>query len=218
MEKLTCPRPLKRTLEAARIDIMKTSGVILDRDGTINEQVGYVNHVDRFWLLPRAAAAIRLLNEASIPVAIATNQAGAARGYYPENMVEMVHDKMAAQLRADGARIDRIYVCPHLPGATIPHLDIQCECRKPKTAMLEWAAMDLGFDLTMSYVVGDRLNDIRCGQAVGARGILVLTGYGKGEQAFSSAGTTPDFIADDLYDAVLWILDDIRKGSLRRTL
>lgn len=188
---------------------MPQPAVILDRDGTINEQVGYVNHPDRFWLLPGVASAIRRLNDLAIPVVVATNQAGAARGYYPEQLLEIVHEKMRLLLAEGGARIDGLYVCPHLPGCGIPHLAVDCDCRKPRTGMLERAARELDLDLERSYVVGDRMGDVRFGQRVGARSILVLTGYGKGELQHMT-GTTPDFVAADLTKAVDWILADMR--------
>lgn len=188
---------------------MPQPAVILDRDGTINEQVGYVNHPDRFWLLPGVASAIRRLNDRGIPVVVATNQAGAARGYYPEELLAVVHEKMHHLLAEDGAHLDGLYVCPHLPGAGLPHLAVDCDCRKPRTGMLVRAARDLDLDLERSYVVGDRMGDVRFGQRVGARGILVLTGYGKGELEYMT-GTTPDHVAADLSEAVDWILADMR--------
>lgn len=182
--------------------------VFLDRDGTINEQVGYVNHLDRFWLLPGAAEAIQLLNQRNIPVIVVTNQAGAARGYFAEELVAKVHQKMHALLAAENAHLDGIYYCPHLKGGTIPHLDIDCDCRKPKTGMLLRAAAEHDVALKDSFMVGDRLSDVAFGQAVGARGILVRTGYGKGELDLPSS-ITPDFVADDLPAAVRWILSSL---------
>ena len=197
----------------ATIVAMPQPAVILDRDGTINEQVGYVNHPDRFWLLPGVVEAIRRLNDHGIPVIVATNQAGAARGYYPEELLAVVHAKMNLLLAQGGARIDGLYVCPHLPGSTISHLAVDCDCRKPRTGMLEQAARELNLDLERSYVVGDRMGDVRFGQRVGARGILVLTGYGKGELQHMT-GTTPDHVAADLSEAVDWILADMRSRGI----
>ncbi len=191
---------------------MARPAVFLDRDGTINEQVGYVNHVDRLWLLPGVASAIRQLNEYPIPVIVVTNQAGASRGYFPEELVAKVNAKMEKLLAQENAHIDGLYYCPHLKGGKIPHLDVDCDCRKPKPGMILQAAKEHDIDLKRSYVVGDRMGDVSFGQSVGAKGILVLTGYGKGERDFIK-GTTPDHIAKDLTKAVEWIMKDLEKNQ-----
>ena len=104
--------------------------VFLDRDGTIAEELGYVNHVDRFQIFPYAAEAIRHLNEADIPVIVVTNQSGIARNIFPESLVHEVHKKMVSELAAGGAWIDAIYFCPHKS-------EDACECRKPNPGLLE---------------------------------------------------------------------------------
>ncbi|MDH5298025.1 MAG: HAD family hydrolase, partial [Desulfobulbaceae bacterium] len=158
--------------------------VFLDRDGTINEQMGYINHISRFHLLPRTAAAIRLLNEKEIPVVVVTNQSGLGRGYFPKEVLDQVHDLMKRQLAAAGAHVDGIYICPHYPEAKLPEYRIQCDCRKPKTGLFTRAATELGLDLCRSYVVGDRWSDLKAAASCHASGILVLTGYGRGDQAY----------------------------------
>jgi len=189
---------------------MKRPAVFLDRDGTINEQVGYVNHPDRFWLLPGVGRAIALLNQAKVPVIVVTNQAGAARGYFPESLIAVLHEKMHRLLSVYGAHIDGLYYCPHHPSSSIADLAIECECRKPKPGMLLQAATEHHVDLVRSYMVGDRVNDVTFGQGVGAKGILVLTGYGKGEQQHFSE-LKPDFVASNLLCAIQWILEDMKQ-------
>jgi len=184
---------------------MPKPAVFLDRDGTINEQVGYVNHVSRLWLLPGAAAAIARLNERSIPVIVVSNQAGAARGYFPPSLIEQVNARMHELLAAEGAHVDALYFCPHLPSSKLPELAVDCNCRKPRPGMLLRAAQDHDIDLATSFVVGDRMGDVAFGQSVGATGILVLTGYGRGEHQFIG-GTTPDHVAPSLPEAVDFIL------------
>jgi len=191
---------------------MLKNAVFLDRDGTINEQVGYVNHESRFYLLPQVGQAIHQLNAKNIPVIVVTNQAGAARGYFPEELVDKVHKKMNMLLNKEDAFVDDIYYCPHLKGGKIKHLDIDCQCRKPQTGMLLKAAKEHNVDLSTSYMVGDRMGDIKFAQSEGVKGILVLTGYGKGELEYTK-GTTPDYIANNLNDAVMWILKDMRHNS-----
>jgi len=183
--------------------------VFLDRDGTINEQMGYINHLSRFHLLPGVGPAIRQLNEHGLPVVVATNQSGLARGYFPESLLEAVHAQMRRLLALDGARIDGLYVCPHHPEAKEERFRLACACRKPKTGLLEQAAVEMGLDLQRSYVVGDRWSDLRCGAAVGATTILVLTGYGRGDACYIGPGQAvqPAWVAEDLAAAVRWILD-----------
>jgi D-glycero-D-manno-heptose 1,7-bisphosphate phosphatase len=186
--------------------------VFLDRDGTINEQMGYVNHLSRFQLLPGAARAIRSLNEAGLPVVVVTNQSGLARGYFPESLLEAVHAEMYRLLALEGAHLDGLYVCPHHPEAREERFRRDCDCRKPRTGLLERAAAELGLDLGRSYMVGDRWSDLRCGAAVGATTVLVLTGYGRGDALYVGPGQTvqPDHVAEDLERAAAWILERTR--------
>ncbi len=184
---------------------MKNLAVFLDRDGTINEEMGYINHLSRFVLLPRSAAAIRRLNEAGLKVVVVTNQSGAARGYFAPSLVEEVHARMKELLRAEGAWVDAIYACLHGP-------DQGCPCRKPKPGLIAQAARDLGLDLGRSYLVGDRYMDIQTAINGGVQGILVLTGYGRGEFEHQSGSwpVPPVYIADDLLDAAEWIIAEIK--------
>ncbi len=155
--------------------------MFLDRDGTINEQMGYINHLSRFVLLPGAAQAVRLLNERGIPAVVVTNQSGLARGYFPPSLLDAVHAEMKRRLAAEGARLDGIYVCPHHPEAKVAQYRQSCGCRKPLPGLLEQAAADLHLDLARSFMVGDRWSDLECGVRAGAAPVLVLTGYGQGE-------------------------------------
>ncbi len=182
--------------------------IVMDRDGTVCDEVGYVNHASRIRLLPRSAAAIRRAREAGFKTAIVTNQAGVARGYFDEELIHRVHDRVRELLAAGGAAVDAIYYCPHHPDAGAPPYRADCDCRKPRPGMLLRARDELGIDLARSYLVGDSMRDIEAGHRVGATTVLVLTGYGRGELEYRSAGwkTRPDHVAEDLMDAVLWIL------------
>lgn len=185
--------------------------VFLDRDGTINEQMGYINHLSRFQLLPGAAAAVARLNAARVPVVVVTNQSGLARGYFPESLLDEVHAKMRRELAAAGAHLDGLYVCPHHPEAVREQFRERCECRKPQAGLFRRAAAELGLDLARSYMVGDRWSDLKAAAACGAKGILVLTGYGRGDLAYIGPGQAiqPHFVAEDLAAAVAWILADL---------
>jgi D-glycero-D-manno-heptose 1,7-bisphosphate phosphatase len=175
--------------------------VFLDRDGTISEEMGYVNHIERFQIFPFAADAIRQLNQAEIPVIVITNQSGVARNIFPESLVHEVHKRMVKELAAGGAWIDAIYFCPH-------KTEDACDCRKPNPGLLERAAREHSLDLSGSWMVGDRYGDLEMAHTAGARGMLVMTGYGMGEYEYYR-GTwprQPDALARDLSDAVRQIL------------
>ena len=148
-----------------------------------------------------AAAAIRRLNEARLPVVVVTNQSGVGRGYFPDALVHTVHGLMKQQISVAGAHVDAIYYCPHTS-------EDGCACRKPKPGLLQQAARELGLELRRSFVVGDRYGDVELAHRVGARGVLVRTGYGAGEEAWQAEKwrAAPDFVADDLAGAVEWIL------------
>jgi D-glycero-D-manno-heptose 1,7-bisphosphate phosphatase len=182
--------------------------VFLDRDGTINEQMGYINHISRFQLLPGVGQAIRSLNAYGLPVVVVTNQSGLARGYFPESLLDTVHLEMHRLLALEGAHLDGLYICPHHPEAKEARFREHCNCRKPKTGLLEQAAAELHLDLGRSFMVGDRWSDLRCGAAVGAATILVLTGYGRGDASYIGPGQAvqPDYMAEDLGAAANWIL------------
>src|ERR1700746_1437718 len=175
--------------------------VFLDRDGTVSEEVGYLNHLSSFQLLLGAAAAISRLNDASLPVIVVTNQSGVGRGYFPEQLLRDIHDRMKLELLKGGARLDGVYYCPHVSSD-------QCECRKPKTGMLEQAARELVLDLKESFVVGDRQRGVELAQCAVARSVVVRPGFGEGELAWhaKSWACQPEFVAADLPEAVEWIL------------
>ena len=179
--------------------------VFLDRDGTICEEMGYLNHISRFRMYPFAADAIRRLNQAGLPVIVVTNQSGVARGIFPESLVYRVHEKMIAELAVAGARVDGVYFCPH-------RSEDACGCRKPHPGMLERAAREHGLELAGSYVVGDRYDDLEMAERIGGRGILVLTGYGRGEYELYRAKRPKqtDRVAEDLSAAVNLILEELR--------
>jgi D-glycero-D-manno-heptose 1,7-bisphosphate phosphatase len=195
-------------------DRMKPA-VFLDRDGTINEQMGYINHLSRFIMLPDAANAIKRLNAAGIPVVVVTNQSGLARGYFPESLLGEVHQKMEQKLADEGAHVDGIYICPHHPEAKEEKFRENCNCRKPKNGLFLQAAADLQLDLSKSYVVGDRWSDLKAAAQCQAKGILVLTGYGRGDYEFIGPNqeTQPHYVAENLQDAVTWILEDLGQNG-----
>jgi D-glycero-D-manno-heptose 1,7-bisphosphate phosphatase len=180
--------------------------VLLDRDGVINEEVNYLHAPEQLRLIPGAASVIQRLNRLQIPVIVITNQAGVARGYFPESQIAVVHAALRQRLAADGAHIDRFYYCPHHPTEGVPPYRIDCTCRKPKPGMLLQAAQDFDLDLSRSYFIGDNLSDMQAGASAGCHTILVQTGYGARLWAEWPEAAQPEHVAADLLSAVDWIL------------
>jgi D-glycero-D-manno-heptose 1,7-bisphosphate phosphatase len=182
----------------------------LDRDGTVIEEVGYLNRLDRVAFFPWSVDAIRVLNDAGLLVVVVTNQAGVARGYFDEALVRETHALIDRRLAAGRARVDAYYYCPHHPDGIVEPLRQACECRKPKPGMIRQAARDLGIDVANSFVVGDRWLDVEMGRAAGAGTVLVRTGYGQNEERRPEESVTADYVADNLMDAASWILRRLR--------
>ena len=182
--------------------------VFIDRDGTINEQHGYINHISRFILLPGVGKAISLLNQSDHIVVVTSNQSGVARGYFPIELVKATHELMKKELAKDNAYLDKIYFCPHHPDGVLPEYRKKCSCRKPDIGLVKKARSELDIDMERSYVIGDRWLDIEFAHNADLPGILVLTGYGKGELEYivPHKGEKPAYIAEDLLRAVRWIL------------
>jgi D-glycero-D-manno-heptose 1,7-bisphosphate phosphatase len=166
--------------------------VVLDRDGTLNVEKEYLSSVEGLELLPNALAGLRALRALGLGLVVLTNQSGIGRGYFSAATVAAIHSALSRLLAAGGVSLDGIYVCPHAP-------DEGCACRKPSPGLAEQAALDLGFSLADSFVIGDKAADVELGRRLGATTILVRTGYGR--QVESNGVTTPDYIADDLLDA-----------------
>ena len=193
---------------------MKRPAVFIDRDGTVNEQMGYINHISRFVLLPGAEEAIKVLNSHRYLVIVVSNQSGVARGYFPIELVDEVHAHMRVLLGKEGAFVDGIFFCPHYPRGVVPEYSIECDCRKPRTGLIERACDAFDVDMANSYVIGDRYSDIELALKLNLEGILVTTGYGLGDvdYVFPRLSFKPAHIAKDLLHAARWIIER-QKGS-----
>jgi len=176
----------------------------MDRDGTISEEVGYVNHVSRYRVFPFAAEAVRTLNEAGWLAVLVTNQAGGARGYFKEEFIGEGHKGLTTEIQREGARLDAVYYCPHHPSVGEPPYRFDCDCRKPRPGLLLRAAEEHGLELSRCWMVGDRYSDTELARNAGARSALVLTGYGRGELEHQSQAWKhrPDLVAENLLEAV----------------
>lgn len=182
--------------------------VFLDRDGTINEEMGYINHVSRFRIFDFVPQAIKLLNEADFKVIVVTNQSGVARGYFDEQLLKEVHTKLLTELKNHGARIDKIYYCPHHPLEGRGEYKKDCACRKPKTGMIDMAVNDYNIDLSRSFMVGDRYKDILFAKKAGLQPVFVKTGYGIGEYVHQRKQWKEQalFFAENLLEAAGFII------------
>jgi len=186
---------------------MKKPAVFIDRDGTINEQMGYINHISRFKILPGVAEAFKILNKEGFLAIIVSNQSGVARGYFPIELVNDVHFFLKDSLLKEGAFIDGIFFCPHYPQGKIAEYALECTCRKPKKGLIDQACETFDIDIPRSYMIGDHYTDIELADRANIKGILVKTGYGAGvvEYNLPHMSIKPNYLADDLLAAVRWI-------------
>jgi D-glycero-D-manno-heptose 1,7-bisphosphate phosphatase len=182
--------------------------IFLDRDGTIIVEKDFLGDPAGIELLPRAVDALKILKKHGYLVICVSNQSGVARGYYGEDAVRAVNDRLIKILKDHHATVDGIYYCPHHPHADLPGYRKNCDCRKPKTRMARQAMKDFAIDLGRSAMVGDRAADVEFGKNLGIPAILVTTGYGRAERERIEDENLvpPDYIATDLYEAVEWIL------------
>ena len=182
---------------------MSRPAVFLDRDGTIVEECGYLDRLDRLTLFPWSVDAVRLLKRAGFATVVITNQAAVGRGIIDEAFVHTVHGAIDKRLEGTGASIDRYFYCPHFAESKIERYRQSCRCRKPGPGMIEQACQELDLDLSRSFVVGDRWLDVACGRAAGTGAILVRSGP---ERQDPPEGVRADVILENLMEAVGWIL------------
>jgi len=182
---------------------MMNRAVFLDRDGVINKEIDYAHKIEDFVLLPNVIEALKLLTETDYKIIVVSNQAGIAKGIHSKQDADKLFAYMKKILSEKGIRIDAVHYCPH-------HPDDGCECRKPNIGMLKKAEKEFDIDLSKSFIIGDKTSDIKAGENAGCTTILVKTGYG-GKDGKNKA--KPDFVADDLMEAVKIILSDKIRGK-----
>jgi D-glycero-D-manno-heptose 1,7-bisphosphate phosphatase len=196
---------------------MKRPALFMDRDGTISEEVGYVNHPSRFRLFPYSADAIKLLNDNGWLAILVTNQAGVARGYFSEDVILNVHDQLRKGLETSSAKLDAIYYCAHHPSVGEPPYRFDCDCRKPKTGLINRATADFQIDLERSWMVGDRYGDVELARNAGLHSAFVLSGYGRGEWEYQRGSwkLEPEVVAENLLEAAKIIIERDAARSTR---
>ena len=178
--------------------------VFLDRDGTICRDVPYCSRPEDLELLPGVARGIAYLNQ-HFTVVVVTNQSGVARGYFTEEMLGRIHDRMLQELAREGGRVDAIHYCPH-------HPQDGCECRKPNPGLILAAAQKMDIDLPGSYLVGDQLQDVAAARRAGCRAVLIDDLFYIKRNL--PRETAPDYIAPDFYTGALWIVAHARSRGL----
>jgi D-glycero-D-manno-heptose 1,7-bisphosphate phosphatase len=185
-------------------DSSKRAAVILDRDGTVIRDVGYLCREDQIEILPGVPNAIRSLRDHGFKIVVVTNQSAVARGRLSETDLGLIHGSLTARLAREGAVLDAIYYCPHHPTEGRGVYRVVCNCRKPKTGLVDQAIKDLGLDMDASYVVGDQKTDMELAERVGAVGILIDSNKKSGEVSPSEGG-----MARDLWQAAQWIVQQL---------
>jgi D-glycero-D-manno-heptose 1,7-bisphosphate phosphatase len=194
------------------IFMIKKKAVFLDRDGTINKDVGYPSSFSMIEIFPYSFEAIRKINEAGLLAVIVSNQSGVGRGLIVEKDLHEIHQKLRATFAERNAHFDGVYYCPHYRLSSISQYRKNCRCRKPNPGMGLQAAADLNIDMNNSYMVGDKVEDILFGRNIQANPILLLTGFGqKALPKLKKKGIVPAYVASNLLDAVNWILKREKK-------
>lgn len=176
----------------------KETAVFIDRDGTLIEETGYLSDVRDLRIYDFAAEALACLKQEQLLTIVVTNQSGIGRGYYGEEALSRINDAIRDALPG---LIDDFYFCPHLP-------DDKCDCRKPRTGMIQAAAREFNIDIPNSWIIGDKRADVETGFNAGLATALVLTGYGESE--VRSLDRTPDLVAVNLLEAAKAIVERVR--------
>lgn len=183
--------------------------VFVDRDGTLIQERNFISRLEQVEFVPGSIRAVKMLKDLGYHVIIISNQSGIGREILTKKVVEEINDFILNQLKKSGIGIDGVYYCPHRP-------DENCSCRKPNLGLIDQASWELNLNSRNSWVIGDKLSDVTLARNMGGRGGLVLTGYGKKEleRIKQNSETKPDFVAEDLLGAALWIQrEDQRKAD-----
>ena len=189
----------------------KYPAIFLDRDGTINEEMGYINHIDRFNIFPFVAESIKNFRDNGFKIIVVTNQSGIARGYFTEELLNEVHQNLINYLNENGTKVEGIYYCPHHPREGKGKYKKDCNCRKPKPGLIERAIKEHDIDLKKSYMIGDRFKDMEFARNLKIKCGFVLTGYGQGEYEYQKKSWffMPDLVAKNLKEMSIKIIEHL---------
>lgn len=170
---------------------MKNKAIFLDRDGVINEDAGYVHRIEDFKIIPGVFNSLKKLQSAGYKLIVITNQSGIGRGIYTMEDFFKVNKYMMNILKNQGIKIDKVYFCPHNP-------EDNCNCRKPKTGLLEKAAEEFDIDIESSWIIGDKLSDVEMGEKAGCKTLLLESKYVRNIKRFKlkSLGEVSDYILE----------------------
>ena len=189
----------------------KQIAIFLDRDGTMNVSKGFISKADDLELIPGSIEAIKAINKSGALAIVITNQPVIARGECSFEELHNIHNKLKTLLGEKGAFVDDIFYCPHHPDkgfeGEVPELKFDCECRKPKTGMIEEAVKKYNIDLSKSYMVGDSTMDLETARNAGIKSVLVDTGFAGNDGKYDRSC---DIEAKNLFDAVEKIIKDFR--------
>ena len=178
--------------------------IVLDRDGVINEDSDeYIKTPDEWIPINGSLEAIARLNQVGHQVVVVSNQSGIARGYYDDEMLAKIHEKMTEMLSAVGGHLDGIFYCPH-------HPDENCKCRKPKTGLLEKAILNHNIDVSISFLIGDRMLDIEAGNKIGLKTVIIPEKIDMVDEEMLKTEARPDYYSTNFIDGVNWILDNTK--------
>ena len=193
---------------------MKRKAVFIDRDGTINKEVGYPSSYSVIDIYPFSFEAVKKIKQAGLLAVIITNQSGIGRGLIKEENLHDIHNKLNDDFKRHDVSFDGIYYCPHYVFSETSKYRKECSCRKPNTGMGKLAAEDLQIDASLSYMIGDKVEDILFGINLNATAILVLTGYGQeSHKKLKDKGIQPAYVAKNLLDAAEWIVEQEKSVS-----
>ena len=202
---------LKNGLIASKNLKNRQRAIFLDRDGTMNVSKGFISNADDLELIPGTIEAIKAINKSGALAIVITNQPVIARGECSFEELHNIHNKLKTLLGEKGAFVDDIFYCPHHPDkgfeGEVPELKFDCECRKPKTGMIDEAVKKYNIDLSKSYMVGDSTMDLELARNAGVKSVLVDTGFAGNDGKYDRSC---DIEAKDLLDAVEKIIKDMK--------
>lgn len=179
---------------------MGNKAVFIDRDGTINIDGPYLDNPDRFEMYQGVGEGVKKLKDDGFKIIVITNQSGIARGYFTEEVLSKIHERMEIEFDVFNVKLDGIYYCPH-------HTDDKCNCRKPKTGLFENAIEEHDIDVSQSYMIGDKILDVCAGKKIGVKTVLIPEAHVRDEilSTKNEWECHPDYVADDFMDAAEWI-------------